>query len=177
MQLSLFTYMMFIIVTLRGVLVAISHSNYKLPCELYLGHLVVIDYVINHIFFNKKGGKMKIKHIILGSSIAFISIEAMALLPTFTSSQSKLINFTTDEDGILFSTSYRGDSPCVKKWGNEYRISIDHPNYKAMASALLAISMDPQNSPFSFTAHFWNRQGLSRGVCSNIDKIHRYIGQ
>jgi len=116
---------------------------------------------------------MKIKQIILGCSIALASASSMAV----TSSTATLVNYTTDEYGILFSTTHGGDSPCRQSWGNEYRISVDHPNYKAMASTLLSISLDAKNSPFSFSYASRSRQGLSSGQCSEIDGIHRYIGR
>ena len=112
---------------------------------------------------------MKIKQIILGCTIALASASSLAI----TSTESRLVNFTTDQYGILFSTTYRGNSPCSQSWGNEYRIAIDHPNYKAMASTLLAISLDPENSPFSFS---FSRSGLASSQCSEVNGIHRYIG-
>ena len=115
---------------------------------------------------------MKIKQIILGCTIALASASSLAT----TSTESRLVNFTTDEHGILFSTTYHGDSTCRQSWGNEYRISIKHPNYKAMASTLLAISLDPKNSPFTFSFDRRALQGLSSSQCSEIDGIHRYIG-
>ena len=110
---------------------------------------------------------MKIKQIVLGCSIAIMSTASMAL----TSSPSTLVNYTTDEHGILFSTSFRGFSTCRQDWGNEYRISIDHPNYKALASTFLAISLDAKNSPFTFSYNF---SGGTR--CPSVTGIHHYIG-
>lgn len=118
---------------------------------------------------------MKIKQVVLGCVIAALSTTSMA----GTSTQSTLVNFTTDKNGILFSTTYRGDSPCVQRWGNEYRISLEHPNYKALASTLLAISLDPENSPFTFSfasAFAQVRLLRSNTECFHIDSISRYIG-
>ena len=123
------------------------------------------------------GTKMKIKAILLGLTLAFTSTSSMALLRYVTSTQNTLINFTTDQSGIIFTTAYTGDSPCDRGYGTEYRIHISHPNYKALASTLLAISLDPENSPFTFTYQRRNYQNLPTYECSRIESISRWIGE
>ena len=114
------------------------------------------------------------KKIILSLSIALASTTSMAQV---NSTPSTLINFTSDQYGVLFSTSWRGDSPCRQSWGNEYRIPLSHPNFEGLSRKLLAISFDAENTPFTFTYQRRSQQGLTATECSNIDGISRFIGE
>ena len=117
---------------------------------------------------------MKLKNIILGGLIAASCSNAFAQYTIATA--SGLVKFTADREGILFVTDHEGASPCVEDYGVEYRIPLDHPNYKALASTVLAASMDPDNALLSFKYMWATYQDVGPGECFEVESVSRYTG-